>query len=1169
MLKLDLKLTKEQKTVRIGKIRDKFSTYFGFVTSGSIAEALALNQAISDVNATTGDPNSARAAQIDQARGRAGAQSSINRNALPIFELFLDSGSGARKTFSDRNKSGDDDYSIIAKLNQHFTGQQDRISEYRKYVEMHYCQGNNPAPINSGDSSIFHPDLNVIGFGITEEDAKAKLSAFRMNHPLLAAGERNADLLTIFFNAFPTLELVRATPVLDVRMYSSRKVFQDGRLAAISLQKFLEGAVEAEADTPQNKALRAIGLASQITASAFGNTDLNFTDYSITGMELFRAPQTMVNPDATRIKNNFLAPIIDPFRPLASIKSLDVDVRSAVGLISTKTAKLEIVLHDRSRLGEFADMVKPDRFGSSFVDVEYGWSHPDQTPENPNQDGNPYADILNLTRLKEHYNITNSSFSFDEVGQVNITLNLVTRGVSEMSELSITGNQDTVKAILTDIENISKEINQLSAVVFGNSNQTQNTGAHTHRSEIRANQMLGAVGDATNMLVVSGELLRSLNRLRESLHGSNLTGVRRDAALRTEFLINSLLGNSRRSTRTVPVGAPASGAGAPASGAGAPAPGAGAPAPGAGAAPAARQTRQVSTGLQQVGGRIAQVQQNINENVRSSLRSINRTEGVQGNDFEVDIFFKKLPDHPKGFFTVAANTRRTENRQRVSSENRANIDAENAQLNRPTPTVRSQDIRGVISLGTIFMNFVAKPLAMIQDKFEEVQVYFYNFNHKASVMSHCNISQFPIYTDFFAREYARLRLENMNRSVNLSVVDFVNFLANKMVDDPLNPAYGINNLYKLAENGRELEIVGSGNNDEAKQDDFNQKMRTAMETNNIGRSPDFQMPQITVDIESLPYYGDEHKTILKIHVYDKACSSSAPLKELLSLSTENLMAQLSSFPADAQAQQASLEQNDPSRRTTNNQHTRHGTSHHTQRRPASTAQQPQPISNDLLRENWSQIYSIVVQQAKDLKLIEEVQHVQNEETRRANITSRNPQYRFIGGPKRLKEMVMRYVPHIIYGCMGTTVKTANLSTQQNAQIATINMQRSLNADPVAANGEQAGGVPLSIYPCELSITTLGCPFIRHSQELFVDFNTNTTADNIYYVTGLSHKIEAGNYETTIKLTPNDAFAQYRNLISQLNNASVFLNSALSTGNTAPNNTTGQQSSRDHSRISRR
>jgi len=1149
MLKLNSKLTKEQTTVRLSKIREKFSTYFGFVTSGSVAEALALNQAISDVNATTGDPNSAGAEQIQQARGRAGAQSSIDRSALPIFELFLDSGNGARKTFSDSSHPGE---SIIEKLNNHFTGQQDRISEYRRYVEMHYCQSNNSSPEGSGDSSIFHPDLDTVG--LSEEAAKAKLSVFRMNHPLLAAGQKNADLLTVFFNAFPTLELVRATPVLDVRMYSSRQVFQDGRLAAISLQKFLEGAVEGEADTPQNKALRAIGLASQITASAFGDNTLNFTDYSITGMELFRAPQTMVNPDATRIKNNFLAPIIDPFRPLASIKSLDIDVRSAVGLISTKTAKLEIVLHDRSRLGEFADMVKPDRFGSSFVDIEYGWSHPDQTPENPNEDGNPYADILNLTRLKEHYNITNSSFSFDEVGQVNISLNLVTRGVSEMSELSITGNQDHVKSMLTEIEKLSQQINRLSAVVFGNGNETQNTGTHTHRSEIRANQMLGAVGDATNMLVVSGELLQSLNRLRETLHNSNITGARRDAAQRTEQLINTLLGDSRRSTRTVRTAAPAPPPARPTP----PAP----PAPPAAAA--ASRPRQVSTGLQQVGGRIAEVQTTINSDVRNSLHSINRTEGVQGNDFDVDIFFKKLPDYPKGFFAVAANTRRTENRSHVSSENQRDINAENAQLNTLTPTVRSQNIRGVISLGTIFMSFVAKPLAMIQDKFEEVQVYFYNFNHKASVMSHCNISQFPIYTDFFAREYARMRLENLNRSVNLSVLDFINFIANKMVDDPLNPAYGINDLYRLAENGRELEIVGSGHNDEEKQDDFNQKMRTAMERHNIGHSPDFQMPQITVDIESLPYYSDPNKTILKLHVYDKACSSSAPLKELLSLSTENLMAQLSSFPADAQAQQASLDQNDPSRRTTNNQHRSGGAHGNHARRAASNTQQHQPINNDVLRENWRQIYNIVVDQAKDLNLIQEVEPTQNEETRRANISSRNPQYRFIGGPKRLKEMVMRYVPHIIYGCMGTTVKTANLSTQQNAQLATINMQRSLNADPVAANGEQAGGVPLSIYPCELSITTLGCPFIRHSQELFVDFNTNTTADNIYYVTGLTHKIEAGNYETTIKLIPNDAFAQYRNLISQLNNASVFLNSALSTGTTTPNNPAAQQSNQ-HSR----
>lgn len=1144
MLKLDLNLTKEQKTVRLGKIRDRFATYFGFVTSGSIAEALALNQVISDINPTTGNPGSAGADQLRQSRARAGARALIDSRAKRVFEIFLDAGNGAFKTFLDQSVTEEvaRNNSIIGKLEQTLQGT-GGSDEYKKYIEIHYCDA---ASNNNG--GIFHNDLGTIGFddtgGSLQEDAKKKLSAFRMQHPLLAPGERNADLLTVFFNAFPTLELVRATPVLDVRMYSSRQVFQDGKLAAISLQKFLEGAVDAPEGTNQNSALRAIGLASQITASAFGNTDLNFTDYSITGMELFRAPQTMVNPDATRVRNNFLAPIIDPFRPLASIKSLDVEVRSAVGLISTKTAKLEIVLHDRSRMGEFADMIKPDRFGTSFVDVEYGWSHPDQVEDDANSlNGNPYADILNLTRAKEHYNITNSSFSFDEVGQVNITLSLVTRGVSEMAELSITSRQDPVKSQITELEKLSKVINRLSAIVFGNGNESQNSSTHTHRAEIRGNQALGAVGDSTNMLVVSGELMRSLAQLRDTLSGPNVNGsssstARRAAAAQMRTAINDIIGPPTSRNVTTPAVVASN-------------------RPPQVAARPARTVRR-NTGIQEVGGVITRIQRTVNSDIRTSLSNINGSS--EPDDFTADIFLKTMPNLPKDFFNTINNRSRTVVLGGVSGENRTNIQNENAQFNTFSDNIGERPIRHVLSLGTVFMSFVAKPLASMEDKFEEVQVYFYNFNNKASVMSHCNISQFPIYTEFFAREYSRLRLENMNRSVNLSVVEFVGFLANKMVDDPLNPAYGINDIYRLGEDGRTLEIVGAGRNDEQKQDDFNEKMRTKMERYNIGKSPDFQMPQITVDLEALPYSENPNKTILKIHVYDKSCSTKGPLRELLSLSTENLMAQLSSFPADEQAQQAFQDQRDPGQ-PTQRRSRHHGAAGHRSTRQAANIAQPadEVITGDTLRQNWREIYSNTINQAIDLKLIRSVSEEESSRNREGvNINTVNPQYRFIGGPKRLKEMVMQYVPHIIYGCMGTTVKTANLSTQQNAQLATINMQRSLNADPVLANGEQAGGVPLSVYPCELSITTLGCPFIRHSQEIFVDFNTNTTADNIYYVTGLSHKIEAGNYETTIKLTPNDAFAQYRNMISQFNNASIFLSDTLSRGNNTPNPTTTQQ-----------
>ena len=128
------------------------------------------------------------------------------------------------------------------------------------------------------------------------------------------------------------------------------------------------------------------------------------------------------------------------------------------------------------------------------------------------------------------------------------------------------------------------------------------------------------------------------------------------------------------------------------------------------------------------------------------------------------------------------------------------------------------------------------------------------------------------------------------------------------------------------------------------------------------------------------------------------------------------------------------------------------------------------------------------------------------------------------------------MPHIIYGAMATTIKTATLGSQSDPALNTINIQRSLNASPIQPNGQQAGGVPLSVYPVELNMTSLGCPILRYGQEIFVDYNTNTSIDNIYYITGLQHKIEAGNFETTIKFTAVDAFGRYRNLISQLNTA---------------------------------
>jgi hypothetical protein len=46
------------------------------------------------------------------------------------------------------------------------------------------------------------------------------------------------------------------------------------------------------------------------------------------------------------------------------------------------------------------------------------------------------------------------------------------------------------------------------------------------------------------------------------------------------------------------------------------------------------------------------------------------------------------------------------------------------------------------------------------------------------------------------------------------------------------------------------------------------------------------------------------------------------------------------------------------------------------------------------------------------------------------------------------------------------------------------------------------------------------------QQYFVDLGTGTTVDNLYNITGLTHNISPGNFQTEIKLTFSDAYGQY-------------------------------------------
>jgi hypothetical protein len=123
----------------------------------------------------------------------------------------------------------------------------------------------------------------------------------------------------------------------------------------------------------------------------------------------------------------------------------------------------------------------------------------------------------------------------------------------------------------------------------------------------------------------------------------------------------------------------------------------------------------------------------------------------------------------------------------------------------------------------------------------------------------------------------------------------------------------------------------------------------------------------------------------------------------------------------------------------------------------------------------------------------------------------------------IKSAVAASVPTISYGSSCTSVTTANLTSQHEALLSTVQMLRAGKKNNTQPNGAGTGGLPLRVIPSSLQMTTLGCPFIQLAQIWFVDFMTGTTVDNLYIVTQLQHSIAPGRFESQVTFGFADAY----------------------------------------------
>jgi hypothetical protein len=1031
-------------------------------------------------------------------------------------------------------------------------------------------------------------DTNLLAEG-SEEPSKNKpgLSVILSQTSRISIANRFSNACSLFFNAIPAIEMSRAIPYLEVNILVPDIAVQrtgQNRLVSPTIYKFLLGGTQAAPGTVLNQ----LSTANEQQRQPISPDRPEI--YTNVGMEAFLMPQTLVNPDAATNVDNFGNIVLDKFRPFMSLKDFNFSVRQAYSAYGYGTGKLSLVLHDRSRLNEIAQFVRPDIRGNTEILIEWGWCHMDS--ENNSNPNNLYADLINGMRQKQKFQVTNSNFSFNENGEIDIDLDLATVGEGALTTESIaTGDVDITNSLaqinsiidtIAELRSNSAALNPPESTTTTSGTETATATGSTSRTtrnpEIRGIQFLNSVNEAYSNLTLTREQRQELRRLEASLRALNQT----EDITRLRDLLSQLYGPGRDSSRTGPnrtssaplleqlrsqiqnqihdimrnlkkgeedpfligtfnpaidrrnrrlrAGAPrrpAPAEEAPPSVVPAPATPRAATTPGS-AGFADYRIAEPSLGAElfagassgaALGGAIAgPVGMALGAVLGVGVAVAERVARPSTTDRVVAAYSERLatptaasvpqessaslsgtetetPETPEVTETPEARAARVASEERYRREYPARLAAYNARLAGSSPIPR-----GAVSLGNILSVFMGKPLAA-SNQFDDVQLVFYPFNEYAGFARYINIANFIINVEDFEEKYTEYRLQHVTRSGQFTIRDFWSFLTSNILDDPSQQSYGLTDnrghaLYRTetrTEDGRTTTSTVPVESDGAR---FNARLNEVL--NNVTPDGSFRIPQLNFVIECLPgrvttesesSEPANEKTIARIHIFDERSTAYEGLGSILQAQRNGML----EIPNHSSVEAG----------------------------PA-----PSGASGTITSEvnaNSQQNYEQLLREAEANGIV-------------ARATEGGG-YEVVGGPEALKAFIYRTTPYIIHGAKNSLIKNANLTTINDQAANTLALVRSPTGNEMLRpNGQDLGNLPMQILPVELSVDSYGCPLIGYATQFFIDFNTNTTADDIYMVNGIEHKLGSGEFSSNIKFVALSCFGQYRNYIRELETA---------------------------------
>ena len=285
--------------------------------------------------------------------------------------------------------------------------------------------------------------INLEEFAMPDKIKRPSLSSYVFPSMRIGPQTRDADAVAIFANSIPNVELNRCVPFINMIFYTDLpgENVQADKNGQMGILRFLgavdHGSSPTESDitglanvTPDIVFSQVEGgdLSSQILSDAGVDTS-DQVRVGFAGMEMFTSPMTLANADINSsgyVSSHYgNKEILDPIRPLLTLDSLSVNIDgTGHAALASKTGRVTMKLHDRSRMSDIAPMISSDRYANTHVIIEYGWSH----PEGGFDSSNAYGKFINSLRLKDVFNINYTEMTLNNTGEVDINMRLSNLG---------------------------------------------------------------------------------------------------------------------------------------------------------------------------------------------------------------------------------------------------------------------------------------------------------------------------------------------------------------------------------------------------------------------------------------------------------------------------------------------------------------------------------------------------------------------------------------------------------------------------------------------------------------------------------------------------------------------------------------------------------------------